>query len=217
MRRNTTFQSKRAQIRIARILNLLEGQMLSSQALAENLHCHQSGVTDYIKHLKSTTPRQVRIADYEVVNGCKRALYALGSEPDAPMTTQTNQEKWAKVKAKPEVYAKSLESRRKSAARIRATKPKLRDRRNYDPPLPVQVNELVVKKAGYTIPEIAVMLDASERAVIRAVNQLREQGLVRRAKNGMSKKFRWESPANPLPKFVEQPIQKQGIFSALGL
>lgn len=221
MIRNATFTSARAGLRIARIIEVLAQGPMTTIAIADAIHCDRSAVTEYLRHLMSQEPRQVRIADYETIsgecNGSKRPLYALGAEPDAPLTKQSNQEKWAKVRADPEKYEASLKSRRESARRTRAKKAEVhqRDRRVYDPPLPQQVAELVESMPGYTTPQIAEKLGANERAVIRVIAKLRTAGAIRRAEHWRTKEYRWETPINPMPAPVV--AKQQGIFAALGL
>lgn len=217
--RNVTFTSKRAQVRIERILKELRWGALSAADLAEKVHCDHSMVTAYLAHLMDE-PRRVRIESHEVINGCKRPLYGIGNGPDAPLTVQTNVEKWLKVKADPVKYAKSLESRKQSYRRRRALVPpeqRQRCRRVYDPPLPVQVEELLNKRAGYTVEQITTALDASEKSVMKAVRTLVKEGKVRRAVHSKNKAFQYETPNNPMPKPLDIPKTKQGIFAALGL
>jgi predicted transcriptional regulator len=220
MKRRSTFQSKRAQIRIRRLLALLKGaeKPLPSVTIAEKLHCDTSLVTEYIRHLKKE-PRLVRIADYDVVNGTKRALYALGAEADAPMTRQSNGERYALVKNDPARRQRRNELARKRAKEKRAAlKPdqRQRDRRVYDPPLEQQIPSLLEKMPGYTTEQIAQRLNANERAVQRVVQRLRKAGTVQRAANSTMKAHQWELPHRPMAA-VPRIRKPQGVFAALGL
>lgn len=210
MIRRTTFKSKRAQIRIERLLALLEGRMLPSVTIAELLHCDQSLATEYIRHLKAE-PRRVRVAGHETVNGVKRALYGLGDGPDEPMTRQTNQERYAKVQADPVKYERHLTKARDLHRRKRAAVPlerRQRDRRVYDPPLEVQVLELIKRMPGYTNEQIANRLPANERAVQRVTRRLKNAGAIQRAKASTMKTWQWEVPERPMtatPRVAPQP------------
>jgi DNA-binding MarR family transcriptional regulator len=216
--RRSTFQSKRAQIRIKRLLALLEDRTLSSSEIAKKLYCDQSLVTEYLRHLRTGPSRRARIADYEVVNGTKRALYGLGSEPDAPLTRQTNQERYAKVQADPVKYERHLTKARDLHRRKRATVPpeqRQRDRRIYEPPLPVQVVDLLKRMPGCTNEQIADRLQANERAVQRVTQRLSKTGAIQRAKASTMKKWQWETPDRPMA-FVPR-VARQTIFAALGI
>jgi hypothetical protein len=196
------------------MLELLKGQTLPASAIAKKLYCDQSLVTEYLRHLRAA-PRRVRIADYEVVNGTKRPLYGLGSEPDAPMTRKTNKERHAAVRADPKRLERRREVCREAYARRRAKTPRQRDRRTYDPPLPDQVLDLLGKMPGYTTEQIAQRLEANQRAVQLVVQRLRREGKVQRAEAGTMKAYQWETPNRPMtavPKFAPQTI-----FAALGI
>jgi predicted transcriptional regulator len=215
MIRNTTFQSKRAQIRIERLLALLAGQTLPASTIAEKLYCDQSMATEYLRHLRSEPNRRVRIAGYDVINGTKRPLYGLGSEPDAPMTRKTNVERHAAVRADPARLERRRELSRQSYSRRRAQIPRQRDRRVYDPPLPDQVLALLGKMPGYTTEQIAQRLDANQRAVQLVVQKLRREGKVRRAEASTMKAYQWETPGRPMAAVPKVP--RQTIFAALGI
>jgi len=215
MKRNTTFQSKRAEIRIKRLLALLEGRTLPASDLAEKLHCDQSLVTEYLRHLREEPNRRVRIAGHDVVNGTKRPLYGIGGEPDEPMTRKTNQERYADVVADPKRLERRREICRETYARRRAKTPRQRDRRTYDPPLPDQVLGLLGKMPGYTTEQIAQRLDANERAVQLVVQRLRREGKVRRAEASTMKAYQWETPDRPMAAVPR--VARQTIFAALGI
>ena len=215
MKRNTTFQSKRAQRRIERLLELLVGQNLPACTLAEKLHCDQSMVTEYLRYLREEPNRRVRVAGHDVVNGTKRPLYGLGSEPDAPMTRKTNKERHAAVKSDPVRLERRREVCRESYWRRRAKTPRQRDRRVYDPPLPEQVLGLLGKMPGYTTEQIAQRLDANQRAVQLVVQRLRLEGKVRRAEASTTKAYQWETPERPMTPVPK--VLRQTIFAALGI
>jgi hypothetical protein len=210
MIRRATFKSNRAQIRIARLLVLLEGCMLPSAALAELLHCDQSLATEYLRHLRAA-PRRVRVAGYETVNGVKRALYGLGDAPDEPMTRMTGRERYAKVQADPEKYELHLTKARDLHRRKRAAVPpeqRQRDRRIYDPPLEIQIVDLLNRMPGCTNEQIASRLDANQRAVQRVTQRLSKAGAIQRAKASTMKKWQWEVPDRPMtatPRVTPQP------------
>lgn len=215
MKRNTTFQSKRAQIRIGRLLALLDGRMLPASDLAAHLYCDQSLVTEYLRHLREEPNRRVRIAGYDVVNGTKRPLYGLGSKPDAPMTRKTNKERHAAVKSDPKRLERRREVCRESYWRRREKIPRQRDRRVYDPPLPDQVLGLLGKMPGYTTEQIAQRLDANQRAVQLVVQRLRREGKVQRAAASTMKAYQWEIPGRPMSAVPK--VSRQTIFAALGI
>ena len=220
-KRNVTFTSARAQIRIERILAALAGGPMSTTELSSAVHLDRSAITDYLAHLMKE-PRRVRIAEYRTVrgpkNGNRQPVYALGAEPDAPRERMSNVERWERVKADPQAYANSLASRREHHRRARAAVPpelRQRDRRVYDPPLEQQIPELLAQVPGYTTRQLAAKLDANLKSTITALGKLRKAGAVRRAETGTLKEYQWEVPARPLP----APIitKSQGIFAALGV
>jgi biotin operon repressor len=214
MKRNTTFQSKRAQIRIERLLALLAEGNMSSAALAGKLYCHQTLVAEYIRYLRRE-PRRVRIADYEIINGTKIRLYGLGDAPDTPMRQMTNSERHARLKADPERLKRCRQRERQAYAHWRAQTPRQRDRRVYNPPLEDQVLGLLGKMPGYTTEQIAQRLDANQRAVQLVVQRLRREGKVRRAVASTMKMYQWEIPERPMAAVPK--VAPQSIFAALGI
>ena len=215
MKRNPTYQSKRARIRIERLLGLLDGQTLSARDLAARLYCDQSLVTEYLRYLRQEPNRRVRIAGHDVVNGTKRPLYGLGSEPDEPMTRKTNQERHAAVRNDPKRLERRRELCRESYQRRRERPPRQRDRRVYDPPLPVQVLGLLERMPGYTTEQIAQRLEANQRAVQLVVQRLRREGKVLRAEASTMKAYQWEIPSRPMTAVPK--VAPQSIFAALGI
>lgn len=214
--RKSTFQSKRAQIRIKRLLALLEGQTLPASTIAEKLHCDRSLVTEYLRHLRAEPNRRARITGYDVVNGTRRPFYGLGIEPDAPMTRQTNQERYAKVQADPVKYELHLTKARDLHRIKRAAVPpelRQRDRRIYEPPLEVQIVDLLSRMPGCTNKQIASRLEANERAVQLVTRRLSKAGEIQRAKVSTMKKWQWEVPDRPMTPVPK--VKAQSWFGAL--
>jgi hypothetical protein len=214
--RNCTFQSERAKRRIDRILAALDGQMLPASALAAKVYCDQSLVTEYLRYLRAEPDRRARIAGYDIINGTRRPLYGLGSEPDAPMTRQTNQERYARVQADPEKYERHLTKARERHQRIRAAVPaeqRQRDRRTYDPPLEIQIVDLLGRMPGCTNEQIADRLQANQRAVQRVTQRLRKSGEIQRAKATTMKTWQWEVPERPMT--ATPRVKPQPWFAAL--
>lgn len=217
MKRNLNFKSQRAQRRINRILEVLKDGPMLARTIADAVHCHRSMVTDYLTHLMDE-PRRVRIADYWIIGKRKAPCYGLGSDPNEESTPMTHAERWAAVKADPVRYAAALESRKRAHKKKREKMgPKLRDRRVYVPPLPEQVLSLLLEVPGYTTPQMAIKLDANERAVRTAVSQLKKGGKIRRAQNSTMKEYQWETLEKPMPAPLAKTMKPQTIFSALGL
>lgn len=215
MRHQSTFKTYRAQIRIERLLAHLEGRMLPASTLAELMHCDQSLVTEYLRYLRSE-PRRVRIAGSEIVNGVRRVLYGLGSEPDVPMPRMTNKERYARLQSDHEKYERHLAATRDLRRRKRAAVPpeqRQRDRRTYDPPLDVQIVDLLTRMPGCTTEQVANRLEANERAVQRAMQQLSKAGTIQRAKGSTMKKWQWELPDRPMTPTPR--IKPQKWFSVL--
>lgn len=201
MKRNVTFQSARAQLRIARLLELLADGMLPARALAEKLHCDQSGVTEYLRHL-GAEPRRVRVAGYEVVNGTKRRLYGLGAEPDEPMTAKTNKERYAAVLADPVRLQRTRELSRARHRQRRDAVPleqRKRNRLRMDQALEPRILAILAECPGYTVDQLAAKMSVGERSTRTAVEKLRAAGSIQRSSNATGKKHRYEVPEKPLP------------------
>lgn len=222
-RHRMTFNSERGKLRLARILALLENGPMATREIAAALHMDRSGVTDYLAHLMRD-PRRVRIAEYHTIsgaiNGNRQPLYGLGAEPDVPLTRIDNVERWNRVKAKPQLYAKSLEDRKKHHRRKRdAVPPELRkrERRRLDEPLEPLILALLAEVPGYDTTQIAVKLRAGKRSVRTALEKLRAAGSVRVAANASSKAYRFERPDNPLPPPLAAGQPKHSWAAALGV
>jgi hypothetical protein len=217
VKRNVTFQSKRAQLRIIRLLELLADGMLPARTLAEKLHCDQSGVTEYLRYL-GAEPRRVRVAGYEVVNGTKRRLYGLGAEPDEPMTAKTNQERYAAVLADPVRLQRTRELSRARHRQRRDAVPlehRKRNRLRMDQSLEPRILSILAECPGYTVDQLAAKMSAGERSTRTAVEKLRAAGTIQRSANAKGKKHRYETPGKPMPApLITKP---QGAFAALGI
>lgn len=216
-----TFKSKRAQLRIERILEVLQAGPLSSADLALAVHCDRSAIYDYLAHLMAE-PRRVRIFDHPAATDAKIAArvprYALGSEPDAELVPLTPADYRASVKNDPQRLARRQQTDRDRMRRKRAAVPieeRVRDRRVYDPPLEEQIHALLNTSPGYDRPKITARLGANERAVQRALRALVASGRVRRAEHGTGKTWKWETPENPVPAPLAAGLPKMSWMNAL--
>lgn len=216
-----TFNSERAHIRIQRILDLLNGGPMSTREVGETLHMDQTMASAYLRFLMFA-PRRVYICGYRIVGKRSAPLYALGDLPNAKPTRQTNKERWARVKADPVKYAKSLESRRNVHRRKREQIPielRARDRRVFDPPLCQQIVALLEEVPGYTCSQIAAKMDISLHTVRTSIDKLRRDGKIQRVTHGSGKEYQWEVPHKPLPAPLSKTlgIKPQSWAAALGV
>lgn len=216
-----TFTSVRALTRIQRILDLLKGGPMTTREVGEALYMDQTMASAYLRFLMFA-PRRVYICGYRIVGKRSAPMFALGDLPNARPTRQTNKERWAKVKADPVKYAKSLESRRNVHRRKREQIPleqRQRDRRVYDPPLHVQVIDLLGQFPGYTGKQMAARLDANARSIRSVLSELRREGKIQRSPHGTGKEYAWELPHKPLPAPLSRTlgIKPQSWAAALGV
>lgn len=216
--RKVTFQSERAQLRIARLIEILRGRKLSCTQILAELHCDRSLATEYLRHLRHDKPRRVRIAGYAIIDGSRIPMYQLGNRPDAPLTCKTNEERYARVKADPALYAAHIENARARHRAIRDAVPiekRQRNRLTKDEALEPRILALLAKHPGYSLVQMATLMDVGERSTRTALKKLKDSGQVQRADNASSKEWRYELPDNPLQ--APMRIKPQGIFAALGL
>ena len=217
MKDRLTFRSKRAQLRIARLLELLADGMLPARTLSEKMHCDHSMVTQYLGHL-GAEPRRVRVAGHDVINGTKRPLYGLGSEPDEAVTTKTKSERYAEILADPvrlqHVRERSMERHRMKRDAVPIEQRK-RNRLRKDQALEPRILQILSESPGYSVDKLAAKMGVGERSTRTAIEKLRAAGHVQRATGARSKKHLFETPEKPLaPPVVTKP---QGIFAALGI
>lgn len=168
-----TFQTARAQIKIARILVLLADGPLTTEQIAERLHLSKSGAAKYVCHLRERPNRRIYAHDWTPpTNGGGRAMiHALGSRRDACYESSYTPPKRAYV-------------------------PKA-DRRV---PLSTRVTHYLQDHPESTTQQVAAALGADLAVLTMALVRMKKDGrtLLKPAPDGKRGRF-WSLPSNDWP------------------
>lgn len=124
---NFTFETAKAQARLARIVGELAARPMTISDLERLLGITTMAVRRYLAHLRAA-PRRVFIKRWAPTGGLPAPIFAAGSRRDAPKpVTKTRQERnrqdWLRIKADPERY-----DRVRAAARVHYRIHRLRGR-----------------------------------------------------------------------------------------
>ena len=124
---NFTFETAKAQARLARIVGELAARPMTIGDLERLLGITTMAVRRYLTHLRAA-PRRVFIKRWLPTGGLPAPIFAAGSRRDAPKpVTKTRQERnrqdWLRIKADPDRY-----DRVRAAARVHYRIHRLRGR-----------------------------------------------------------------------------------------